>query len=165
MIGRDDLRIGDAERDRMAEALREHYAQGRLTREELDQRLDQTFAARTAGELARVAHDLPDVTGDRDGPSRPGGYGPYGPPWSHRHAPPYGPPRNHRHAPPWGHGHLAARRHHRHPPVPLVLLAALVVIAVMTGMAGPAVLFFVWLGAMVIGGAYHHHRRHHRTRV
>lgn len=53
------LRIGDAERDEVAAALREHYAQGRLTPEELDERLEATLAARTTDELTRILDDLP----------------------------------------------------------------------------------------------------------
>ncbi|MFJ2033265.1 DUF1707 domain-containing protein [Streptosporangium sp. NPDC087985] len=53
------LRIGDAERDEVTAALREHYAQGRLTPEELDGRLEAALAARTADDLERVIGDLP----------------------------------------------------------------------------------------------------------
>jgi uncharacterized membrane protein len=42
-----DLRIADADRDAAAAFLREHYAQGRLTLEEFNQRLDAVFAATT----------------------------------------------------------------------------------------------------------------------
>ena len=53
------LRASDAEREHHAELLREHAAQGRLTVDELDERLDRVFAARTHGELAPVVADLP----------------------------------------------------------------------------------------------------------
>jgi len=53
------LRASDAEREHHAELLREHAAQGRLTVDELDERLDRVFAARTRGELAPVVADLP----------------------------------------------------------------------------------------------------------
>jgi hypothetical protein len=53
------IRVSDAEREAMASELREHYAAGRLTREELDERIDQAFAARTDGDLAALMHDLP----------------------------------------------------------------------------------------------------------
>ena len=53
------LRASDVERERYAEVLREHAAQGRLTVEELDERLDRVYAARTHGELAPVVADLP----------------------------------------------------------------------------------------------------------
>jgi uncharacterized membrane protein len=58
-MDRNDLRIGDAEREQTMAALREHFAQGRLTHEELDERLDQTLAARTARDLASITADLP----------------------------------------------------------------------------------------------------------
>jgi len=57
------MRAGDADRDAAAAALGEHYAQGRLTRDELDARLDATLTAVTHGELSRAARDLPDLTG------------------------------------------------------------------------------------------------------
>ena len=53
------LRASDAEREHHAELLREHAAQGRLTVDELDERLDRVYAARTLGELAPVVADLP----------------------------------------------------------------------------------------------------------
>jgi hypothetical protein len=52
-------RASDAEREHHAELLREHAAQGRLTVDELDERLDRVYAARTLGELAPVVADLP----------------------------------------------------------------------------------------------------------
>lgn len=58
-MDRDDLRIGDAEREQTMASLREHFAQGRLTHEELDERLDRTLAAKTARDLAQVTADLP----------------------------------------------------------------------------------------------------------
>ena len=53
------LRIGDAERDAAATDLGEHYAAGRLTLDELHERLDSVFAAKTLGQLSRVMADLP----------------------------------------------------------------------------------------------------------
>jgi len=55
------LRASDSERDRTATLLRDHAAAGRLTPEELDERLDAAYAARTLGELEALAHDLPAV--------------------------------------------------------------------------------------------------------
>ena len=53
------LRIGDAERDDAATDLGEHYAAGRLTLDELNERLDAAFSARTFGQLNRIMADLP----------------------------------------------------------------------------------------------------------
>ena len=54
-----DLRIGDADREAAAARLREHYAQGRLTLGEFNQRLDAVFAATTQGQLSALTRDLP----------------------------------------------------------------------------------------------------------
>ena len=54
-------RVSDADRDTAAAALGEHFAQGRLTLDELNARLDATLTARTHGELAQAARDLPDL--------------------------------------------------------------------------------------------------------
>jgi hypothetical protein len=56
------LRAGDADRDAAAAALAEHFAQGRLTLDELIARLDATLTATTHGELAQAARDLPELT-------------------------------------------------------------------------------------------------------
>ena len=53
------LRIGDAERDAAAADLGEHYVAGRLTLDELHNRLGAVFSARTYGQLSRVMADLP----------------------------------------------------------------------------------------------------------
>ncbi|HEY0540017.1 MAG TPA: DUF1707 domain-containing protein [Actinoallomurus sp.] len=55
----EQLRVGDAERDEVTTALHEHFAQGRLTRDELDERLTATLSARTVGDLRNVTADLP----------------------------------------------------------------------------------------------------------
>jgi hypothetical protein len=71
------MRIGDAERERAAADLGEHYAQGRLTADEHVDRLDQVWAAKTQADLKPLFRDLPG-----------GAYGarPAGPaaPWSPR---------------------------------------------------------------------------------
>lgn len=56
---RPELRAGDADRDRVAELLRRHYADGRLTSDEFSQRTDAAYAARTYGELDALTTDLP----------------------------------------------------------------------------------------------------------
>jgi alkyl hydroperoxide reductase subunit AhpF len=56
------VRAGDADRDAAAAALGEHFAQGRLTLDELNARLDTTLTAITHGELSQAARDLPDLT-------------------------------------------------------------------------------------------------------
>jgi hypothetical protein len=53
------MRIGDAERDVAAQELGEHFVAGRLTLDELHQRLGSVLSARTRGQLTRVMADLP----------------------------------------------------------------------------------------------------------
>ncbi|MFE9726328.1 DUF1707 domain-containing protein [Streptomyces sp. NPDC005794] len=53
------MRASDAERERVAETLREAVAEGRLEMDEFEQRLDATFKARTHGELVPLVSDLP----------------------------------------------------------------------------------------------------------
>jgi hypothetical protein len=55
-----EMRASDTDRDRVAGALREHCAQGRLTMDELNDRLEATYTARTLGELQQVTRDLPE---------------------------------------------------------------------------------------------------------
>lgn len=54
-----DLRVSDEERDRAAQEIREHYAAGRLDEDELSERLQRVYQARTEAELRQVRADLP----------------------------------------------------------------------------------------------------------
>jgi hypothetical protein len=56
----DRIRTSDADRERVTTRLRDHFAEGRLTREELDERVTVALNARTFGELRRVLVDLPE---------------------------------------------------------------------------------------------------------
>jgi hypothetical protein len=53
------IRIGDAERDRAIASLGDHFAAGRLTAEEFDQRTDQALQARFNSDLDPLFVDLP----------------------------------------------------------------------------------------------------------
>ena len=53
------VRIGDAERDRAVASLGDHFAAGRLTAEEFDQRMDQALKARFNEDLEPLFADLP----------------------------------------------------------------------------------------------------------
>lgn len=77
--GTAQLRVGDAERDEVAAALHEHFAQDRLTRDELDERLTATLSAKTVGDLARVTRDLPGPATAQPHWSRGPGPWAYGP--------------------------------------------------------------------------------------
>lgn len=56
-----NLRASDADRERVANVLRDAAGDGRLSMEELDERLDAVYAAKTYAELEPITHDLPDT--------------------------------------------------------------------------------------------------------
>jgi hypothetical protein len=56
----DNIRISDADREQVTGRLREHFAEGRLTSEELDERVSATLNAKTFGELRGILADLPE---------------------------------------------------------------------------------------------------------
>ncbi|GIH28216.1 hypothetical protein Aph01nite_65260 [Acrocarpospora phusangensis] len=185
---RAELRIGDRERDRVTQALHDAFAQGRITREELDERLDTTLRARTEGDLRTVLSDLvaPDdpanpVFAEREPYPDRGDLATWGhhyqmaqwqaarreahrarrKHWEHQgHPAQWG---RHAHGGPWG--HPAARRHHGPPPLP-VILAFLLVIGLVTGTMFIVVKLAVLLliGAMVFGIVRHtrSHRHFHK---
>ncbi len=56
----DRIRVSDADRERVTARLREHFAEGRLSSEELDERITGALSAKTFGDLRRVMADLPE---------------------------------------------------------------------------------------------------------
>jgi len=54
-----ELRISDREREAAVTALGEHYASGRLTKEEYDERAATAFEAKTSSALKPLFSDLP----------------------------------------------------------------------------------------------------------
>jgi hypothetical protein len=63
-----DVRIGDAERDAAMAQLREHFAAGRLTLDELTERIDGALTAKTKRQIDSLMADLPRPP--RDQPER-----------------------------------------------------------------------------------------------
>jgi hypothetical protein len=59
---RASLRACDADRERFVEAFGQHHAEGRLTIEELSERTERAYAARTFGDLDALATDLPPLS-------------------------------------------------------------------------------------------------------
>jgi hypothetical protein len=66
-----EMRASHEDRDRVAELLRVAAGDGRLTADELDERLEKALTARTHGELAVLARDLPGSSGFKPGDSVP----------------------------------------------------------------------------------------------
>ncbi|MCO5970584.1 DUF1707 SHOCT-like domain-containing protein [Actinoallomurus soli] len=180
-----ELRIGDAERDAVASALHEHFAQGRLDREELDERLSAALAAKTVGDLRQVTRDLPGspdpdpvapvAEAGRATRSRRQWGGPHwgDPRWDGL---PWGGPRwngplgaeRYRDGPPWaGHpaaGRMAYRGHPRFAPrAGVFLVAFLAVVALTRGWFLVPMFAFIWC-AMAFTWIRHGRRRHRLSR-
>jgi Domain of unknown function (DUF1707) len=119
------IRASDADRDRVTARLQEHFAAGRLTRDELDERITAVLHAKTFGELRPPLADLPEpVPAPRAAAAQRGG-----PPWP-------------------------ARRHHHGPaPLILLLLVAAVVLspAGWLALAFFKVVLIFWLVLMLAG--------------
>ncbi|WP_324605633.1 DUF1707 SHOCT-like domain-containing protein [Streptomyces sp. NRRL S-350] len=54
-----ELRVSDADRERVAELLRDAYAEGRLDADEHAERIEAAYAAKTFGDLVPLTRDLP----------------------------------------------------------------------------------------------------------
>jgi hypothetical protein len=65
------LRVSDADRHKVAEILREAAAEGRIDIDELDERLESTYAAKTYGDLVPITSDLPVPRGEGAPAPRP----------------------------------------------------------------------------------------------
>ena len=139
----DRMRVSDADRDHVTARLRDHFAQGRLTPDELDERLSAALGAKTVGDLRRIMADLPEPA-------------PVAPRAAY-HSQGAGPP-------PW-----VARRHRRPRVLPVLLLALFAAMLLPSGgwllFAFFRVFLLVWLvsrlGGIVFGVF---HRRPHRYR-
>lgn len=71
------MRLSDADRDQALALLGEHYAVGRLDKEEYDERSDAIWSARTRADLRPVFADLPRPVEQR--PEHVPGRRPHGP--------------------------------------------------------------------------------------
>lgn len=65
-----DPRASAEDRDRFANLVQYHYAHGRLSAEDFDDRLDRVLAARTLGELYKICRDLPFPSPETDASRR-----------------------------------------------------------------------------------------------
>ena len=55
----DQIRVSDADREWVTARLRDHYAEGRLSESELDERVSAALSAKTFGDLRPLMADLP----------------------------------------------------------------------------------------------------------
>ena len=56
-----DLRASDSDREHVAAQLRQHYGDGRVSEDELSERVEAAYAARTLSELDHLTADLPST--------------------------------------------------------------------------------------------------------
>src|SRR5688500_11333551 len=56
-----EVRASNAERERTVTVLREHAADGRLTYDELSERVEQALVATSRADLLKLVADLPDM--------------------------------------------------------------------------------------------------------
>jgi len=144
----DGIRVSDADRDRVTAQLRDHFAAGRITPSELDERLSAALNATTFGDLRRIMADLPGPVPAPLG-AAPGAL---------------------RTTPAW-----AVRR--RHPPFPPLVLLALLAVLLIPGTVWLLAVFvnvilLFWLmtivaGALAFGRSrrrWHHHGGWQRSR-
>ncbi|MBO0820509.1 MAG: DUF1707 domain-containing protein [Nocardiopsaceae bacterium] len=69
------MRVSDAERAEVADLLGRHYSDGRLDKQEFDERVSRAMGAKTRGDLDGLFDDLPDLDAPGDagrGPGREG---------------------------------------------------------------------------------------------
>jgi len=139
----DNMRVSDAERAEVADLLGRHYSDGRLDKQEFDERVARAMSAKTRGDLEGLFDDLPelDSTGatgrDRsDGPEDLGGLP--------GRAGSYGVGRRHRGA------------------HPVLIVAAAVILA---SLAWHGIFFVPWFAIFVLVGiVVYANRRSHRAR-
>lgn len=60
-VNESQMRAGDADRDKTISVLREAFAEGRISQEEFDDRLERAHRARTFADLAPLTADVPNA--------------------------------------------------------------------------------------------------------
>lgn len=139
----DSMRVSDAERAEVADLLSRHYSDGRLDKQEFDERVARAMSAKTRGDLNGLFDDLPDL-GDPAGPEgrddgeSPGGLA----------------------AGPYRVGRRSRGRAH-----PVLIVAAAVLLASLAWQSLVHILFVPWLAIIVlIAVVAMVNRRSHRSR-
>ncbi|HEY0582593.1 MAG TPA: DUF1707 domain-containing protein [Chloroflexota bacterium] len=66
---RADLRVGDTDRETVVAELQRHFVDGRLTSDELGERVAQALSSRTFGDLAVLLADLPVLSDPQPSPT------------------------------------------------------------------------------------------------
>ncbi|MGH3447071.1 MAG: DUF1707 SHOCT-like domain-containing protein [Nocardioidaceae bacterium] len=130
-----ELRIGDAERDAAIASLAKHYAAGRLTHAEFDERSDLVLKARTGSQLHNLFTDLPQERPD--------------------------PPRQARQSGPRGAGR-SSRRGSWRPWAAIPLLPIICIVVGVTILAHVVMWPLLIIAGVWFFGGHHHSRAHWR---
>jgi uncharacterized protein DUF1707 len=139
----DNMRVSDAERAEVADLLGRHYSDGRLDKQEFDERVARAMSAKTRGDLNGLFDDLPDL----DSPAASDG----------REARGSG-----RVAGPAGQYQVGRRRGRGHP---VLLIVGAVILASLAWNAAVHAIFFVpWLAIFVLIFAVVYANRHRARR-
>ncbi|MDQ1686820.1 MAG: hypothetical protein QOG41_1944 [Thermoleophilaceae bacterium] len=64
-MGRGQIRVSDGEREDTVELLRKHYSEGRLTHDELEERVERAYHSTVRADLDELMFDLPSERGRR----------------------------------------------------------------------------------------------------
>jgi hypothetical protein len=112
-----DVRVSNAEREEVIERLHRHAAEGRLTLDEFEERVDEVYAAKTGAQLRATLRELPE-------PGVGGGHG--GRPCAGSYRGPWRVPRI---------GFV---------PVPLIVLGVVIAIVVLTPARFPLIPIAIW---------------------
>jgi hypothetical protein len=137
----DNMRVSDAERSEVADLLGRHYSDGRLDKQEFDERVSRAMSAKTRADLDGLFDDLPDTGAPADDSGRdarrsggPGGFGGPG-----GYGVPDGPARGYR-----------VRRHHGGRPHPVLFVAAAVILASIAWHGLHAFFFVPWFAIVIL---------------
>jgi hypothetical protein len=65
LLARSEIRVSDEERELAVRVLRHHYAAGRISSAELEERIERAYGATTRGDIDEVLYDLPSDRGRR----------------------------------------------------------------------------------------------------
>jgi hypothetical protein len=141
-----ELRIGDSEREAAVAALGDHYAEGRLSKEEYDERAARAWEARTRSALWPLFSDLPRPSAQSSGQSS-GQSSAQSAQWSSGSSGPFGPSRGPR--PRWRFAGL----------LPLLVILGMVVLLTHFWVL-PVVLLVLFVAKMSHYRGYSHRRYH-----
>lgn len=140
----DNMRVSDAERAEVADLLGRHYSDGRLDKQEFDERVARAMSAKTRGDLDGLFDDLPDPDSAADTAAHDRSGGPGGPGGLPGRTGSYGVGRRHRGA------------------HPVLIVAAAVILASLAWHGLVGIFFVPWFAIFVLVAVVVYASRHSR---